>query len=86
MRLGIVASHPVQYQVPWYRALTTEPEVDLTVYYALIPTPEQQGVVDGQDAGQGANLGRLDRVNLHQIGNQIAMRQHHALGKARRTG
>jgi glycosyltransferase involved in cell wall biosynthesis len=49
LRLGIVASHPVQYQVPWYRALTAEPDVDLTVYYALIPTPEQQGVGFGMD-------------------------------------
>lgn len=44
MRLGIVATHPVQYQVPWYRALAGQPEVDLTVYYALLPSPEQQGV------------------------------------------
>lgn len=44
MRLGIVATHPVQYQVPWYRALAGRPDVDLTVYYALLPTPEQQGV------------------------------------------
>ena len=49
MRLGIVASHPVQYQVPWYRALTAEPDMELTVYYALIPTPEQQGVGFGVD-------------------------------------
>lgn len=46
MRLGIVASHPVQYQVPWYRALAKE--LDLTVYYALIPTREQQGVGFGE--------------------------------------
>ena len=44
MRLGIVATHPVQYQVPWYRALAGRPDVDLTVYYALLPSPEQQGV------------------------------------------
>ncbi|HUG41906.1 MAG TPA: glycosyltransferase family 4 protein [Longimicrobiales bacterium] len=44
MKLAIVASHPVQYQVPWYRALAERPEVDLTVYYALLPTPAQQGV------------------------------------------
>jgi glycosyltransferase involved in cell wall biosynthesis len=49
LRLGIVASHPVQYQVPWYRALAAEPDVNLTVYYALIPTPEQQGVGFGVD-------------------------------------
>lgn len=49
MRLGIVASHPVQYQVPWYRALAAEANVDLTVYYALIPTPAQQGIGFGVD-------------------------------------
>jgi glycosyltransferase involved in cell wall biosynthesis len=48
MRLGIVASHPVQYQVPWYRALAAREDVDLTVYYALLPTPEQQGVGFGE--------------------------------------
>lgn len=49
MRLGIVASHPVQYQVPWYRALAAEPDVDLRVYYALIPNPAQQGIGFGVD-------------------------------------
>lgn len=49
MRLGIVASHPVQYQVPWYRALAAREELDLTVYYALLPTPDQQGVGFGMD-------------------------------------
>jgi glycosyltransferase involved in cell wall biosynthesis len=48
MRLGIVASHPVQYQVPWYRALAARAEVELTVYYALMPTPAQQGVGFGE--------------------------------------
>jgi glycosyltransferase involved in cell wall biosynthesis len=49
VRLGIVASHPVQYQVPWYRALAAREEVDLTVYYALLPTPEQQGIGFGEE-------------------------------------
>lgn len=44
MKLVIVATHPVQYQVPWYRALARRSGVDLTVYFALVPTPEQQGV------------------------------------------
>lgn len=44
LRLGIVASHPVQYQVPWYRALAAREDLDLTVYYGLLPTPVQQGV------------------------------------------
>jgi glycosyltransferase involved in cell wall biosynthesis len=49
LRLGIVASHPVQYQVPWYRALAARAEIDLRVYFALLPTPEQQGVGFGMD-------------------------------------
>jgi glycosyltransferase involved in cell wall biosynthesis len=48
MRLGVVASHPVQYQVPWYRALAALEELELTVYFALLPTPEQQGVGFGE--------------------------------------
>jgi glycosyltransferase involved in cell wall biosynthesis len=49
LRLGIVASHPVQYQVPWYRALASRAELDLRVYFAMLPTPEQQGVGFGMD-------------------------------------
>jgi glycosyltransferase involved in cell wall biosynthesis len=49
LKLAIVATHPVQYQVPWYRALAGRSGVDLTVYYALLPTPRQQGVDFGTD-------------------------------------
>ena len=31
LRLAIVASHPVQYQAPWYRALARR--ADLTVFF-----------------------------------------------------
>lgn len=43
-RVGIVTTHPIQYQVPWFQALARRPELDLTVFYALLPTPRQQGV------------------------------------------
>ena len=49
MKLAIAATHPVQYQVPWYRALSERDGVDLTVYFALLPSPEQQGVGFGRD-------------------------------------
>lgn len=42
MKLAIVATHPIQYQVPWYRALEATPGVDLTVYFALLPDATQQ--------------------------------------------
>ncbi len=49
LRLGLVATHPVQYQVPWYRALAAVPGVDLTVFYAMLPDVHQQGVGFGVD-------------------------------------
>lgn len=41
MRLGILASHPIQYQAPWFRALADR--IDLTVYFAHRQSPEEQG-------------------------------------------
>jgi glycosyltransferase involved in cell wall biosynthesis len=43
-RLAIVATHPIQYQVPWFQSLARVDSIQLKVYYALIPNPEQQGV------------------------------------------
>lgn len=42
--LAIVATHPIQYQVPWFRALAAQPGIDLKVYFALAPDAEQQGI------------------------------------------
>jgi glycosyltransferase involved in cell wall biosynthesis len=43
-RLTIVQTHPVQYDAPWFRHITSQcPEIDLTVIYAARPTPVQQG-------------------------------------------
>jgi len=44
MRLGISATHPIQYHAPLYRQIAKQPEVDLTVYFCHSPNPEQQGV------------------------------------------
>lgn len=41
IRLGILATHPIQYYSPLYRALSRE--VELQVFYAHQPTPEEQG-------------------------------------------
>src|ERR671923_2005224 len=32
-RLAVVASHPIQYQAPLFRALAARPEIDLTVLF-----------------------------------------------------
>ena len=48
-RLTVVMTHPVQYFSPWARHITaTCPDLDLTVVYAIEPTPEQQGTGFGQ--------------------------------------
>jgi len=41
MRLGILASHPIQYQAPWFRELSKSATVE--VFFALQPSPEEQG-------------------------------------------
>jgi len=38
-------THPVQYYSPWFRYIASScRDIDLTVVYATVPTPEQQGV------------------------------------------
>lgn len=44
MRLAIVTTHPIQYQVPWFRALAARREIELTVGFAWLPDAESQGV------------------------------------------
>lgn len=42
MRLGIVVTHPVQYQAPWFRALAAHPGIDLEVLFGHRVTPREQ--------------------------------------------
>ncbi len=42
-KVGILTTHPIQYQVPWIRVLMELPEIDLTVFYCMIPDERQQG-------------------------------------------
>src|SRR5439155_13127928 len=41
-RLGLLSTHPIQYYSPWYRALSRESRIDLTVYYAHRQTAQGQ--------------------------------------------
>lgn len=41
MRLGVIASHPIQYQAPWFRALAKE--TDLHVFFAHRQSALEQG-------------------------------------------
>ena len=43
-RLGVLATHPIQYYSPLYRRLAAERGLDVTVHFAHRPTPEEQGV------------------------------------------
>jgi glycosyltransferase involved in cell wall biosynthesis len=43
VRLGIVTTHPVQYQAPWFRLLAKQPGVELTVFFCHLPDSRQQG-------------------------------------------
>jgi len=44
LRLAAVATHPIQYHAPWFRALAARPDLDFTVFYAQIPDRAAQGV------------------------------------------
>jgi glycosyltransferase involved in cell wall biosynthesis len=43
MRVAMVTTHPIQYQVPWLRKLAARPGVDLHVFFAMIPDAAEQG-------------------------------------------
>lgn len=43
MKVGILTTHPIQYQVPWFRRLHQNPDIDLTVFFCLLPNETQQG-------------------------------------------
>ena len=44
MKVAVVSTHPIQYQTPWFQKLAAQEQIELTVYYALIPDSEHQGV------------------------------------------
>jgi len=39
----MVTTHPIQYQVPWLRKLASRADVDLQVYFAMMPDQAEQG-------------------------------------------
>jgi glycosyltransferase involved in cell wall biosynthesis len=42
-KLGIAATHPIQYQAPWFRALDSHPDLDVHVFFGHRPSPAEQG-------------------------------------------
>jgi glycosyltransferase involved in cell wall biosynthesis len=43
IKIGILTTHPIQYQVPWFRRLAATPGIDLCVYFCMIPDEREQG-------------------------------------------
>lgn len=48
LQLAIVATHPIQYHLPWYQGLSKHPDVNLKVFYAFLPNEQQQGAGFGE--------------------------------------
>ena len=42
-RVLAVASHPIQYQAPWFRRLAAAPQIEFSVLFAQRPTAKAQG-------------------------------------------
>ena len=42
-RVLAVASHPIQYQAPWFRALAQAPGIEFSVLFIQQPNPKEQG-------------------------------------------
>jgi len=43
IKLAIFATHPIQYQTPWFQMLNLQQGIDLTVYYGYLPDDREQG-------------------------------------------
>lgn len=43
VRLAALATHPIQYHAPWFRALAARPELELEVLFEHLPGPRAQG-------------------------------------------
>lgn len=43
MRVAVVTSHPIQYQVPWLQKLAKREDIHLHVFFAMIPDASEQG-------------------------------------------
>ena len=65
MRIGFLASHPIQYLAPLLRELATR--VDLHVFYAHDPSPKQQAAA-GFDVAFEWDTDLLEGYALHVPG------------------
>jgi glycosyltransferase involved in cell wall biosynthesis len=42
--LALFATHPIQYQAPWFQALAAIPSLEVKVFFGMLPDAQQQGV------------------------------------------
>lgn len=42
-KIAVFATHPIQYQAPWFRDLANDARFHVKVFYAEIPSPTEQG-------------------------------------------
>jgi glycosyltransferase involved in cell wall biosynthesis len=49
VRVALFATHPIQYQAPWFQALAAQPNLALKVFFGTVPDAAQQGVGFGVD-------------------------------------
>ncbi len=89
IRLSIIASHPIQYQVPLYRALAALPGMDLLVHYGFLPDAKAQGEGFGVEFSWDIPLlggYRHEVFGVEQAGSARAGAKFRALGDAAPTG
>lgn len=48
-KVSIVTTHPIQYQIPWFRALQESEKVELNVFFGVLPDDSQQGLGFGTE-------------------------------------
>lgn len=84
----LVATHPIQYHVPWFRALAGASEIDFSVLFVDLPDAQQQGkgfgiafkwdipMLDGyawQQVAERSGRGGLDGFFSSRIRRPIAL-------------
>ena len=70
MKVGVLTTHPIQYQVPWFRLLHADPSVDLHVFFCMLPDAEQQG--EGFGVAFDWDVPLLDGYRWQQLENVAA--------------
>lgn len=67
LKVGVLTTHPIQYQVPWFRLLSQEPSIDLRIFFAMIPNADQQG--EGFGVAFEWDIPLLDGYNYRVLTN-----------------